>query len=94
MVYASSAWNSSENMGGDLRRCNFSFLFSPFSYYLSIFTSIYPVAGSSPTTSNWQILQSRDWSDYRQVSWKKSSSFPCVLIGEKRPSLASMIFVG
>ena len=85
-------WGASENMGGDLRRCNFFFfLVFNFQSLFIFFTWIYLVAGRSPTTSNRQILQSREPCDYRHVSSK--ISFPCALIGEKRPSLAFMIFI-
>ena len=69
-----SVWGASENMGGDLRRCNFPILFSLFGRCLFFYLDI-PCAGRSSTTSNRQILQSREPSDYRHASSKKLFSF-------------------
>ena len=56
--------------------CDVIFLFFlAFSAVVYFFTWIYLVAGRSPTTSNRQILQSREPSDYRHVSSKKLFSF-------------------
>ena len=68
--FTDSVWGASENMGGDLRRCNFSFFLACLAV-IYFFSWIYLVAGRSPTRSNRLILQSIELSDYRHVSSKK-----------------------
>ena len=83
-----SVWGASQNMGGDLRRCDFPILFSLFSRYLLGYTS-QRVVLPPDQIDRFFNRESRPITG----RFPRKSYFPCALIGEKRPSLAFMIFI-